>query len=91
MSTRTNHYQHCLENQQRIEQVMPTERWKAIKSVIYATLAVGFGTFSTLMDAEPTVVFTFGLFALLIFYGIEVREVEIAKWISVTFKHRRDD
>lgn len=72
---------------------MALKRWKTIEGAFFAVLTISFGAFVVRMDAEPTVVFSVAGTLLLIYFGVDVQEVELARRLTITFRNeeRRDD
>ncbi|MFC7047435.1 hypothetical protein ACFQH6_20510 [Halobacteriaceae archaeon GCM10025711] len=73
---------------------MPVDRWKTIKGIFYALLITGLAVYSVYSDADPTAVFLSATIAMLVVFGVELREVELVRGITLTFgtqKHRPPD
>ncbi|WP_254766048.1 hypothetical protein [Salinilacihabitans rarus] len=72
---------------------MPIERWKAIKGAFFAVLTVAFAAFVIRMEADPTAVFFGAATLLLVYFGVELKEVELARGVTITFLdgEERDD
>lgn len=68
---------------------MPIERWKAIKGAFFAVLTVAFATFVIRMEADPTAVFFGAGVLLLVYFGVELKEVELARGVTITFRNGR--
>ncbi|WP_124193608.1 hypothetical protein [Natrarchaeobius oligotrophus] len=66
---------------------MSSDRWKVIKSILYASMATGFLVFTVLWDVHPHHALAMGVLLFLFYHAAEVKEVEITRYISVTFKN----
>ena len=70
---------------------MPVQKWKFIKSLFYALLIAFLAAFAVASEADPTAVYLAAVFGFLIVFGVEVKEVEIAQLITITFQNERKD
>lgn len=78
-------------NCNEISKYMPVTRWKAIKSLLFGLAITLVGVVAIVSDGDPTRV---GITAIVMLYlvgQIDVKEVEIARWLSVTFRKKDDD
>jgi len=67
---------------------MTLTRWKAIKSLIYAGLFAVVAFLAITNDADPTTMGAMTILAMLIVFGMEVSEIQIANILTVTFRER---
>lgn len=65
---------------------MAIERWKAVKGAFFAVLTVGFAGFVIRMEADPTAVFFGAGVLLLVYFGVELKEVELARAVTIRFR-----
>ncbi|MUV59989.1 hypothetical protein [Halobacterium sp. CBA1126] len=68
---------------------MPVERWKAIKSLVYAILMAATFVAMTAFDGTWMQAAVFGVSVIVVFIG-EVHEIEVANLITVTFSNQDD-
>ena len=67
---------------------MMRTRWKAGEGAFFAILTVAFASLAIRMDAEPTAVFFGAATLLLVYFGVDLREVELANWVTISFGDR---
>jgi len=85
-----------IEHNRRINSYMPVSVWKRLKGLLYSALIFILAVYAIVANADPTAVFVTAATVIAIVTGVEVKEVEIAKAISITFwqdsgDHEEDD
>lgn len=85
----TTHYsrESVADHNRRIDQHLPVTKWKQLKSAFYAVLFVALAVAAIYFDADPTTVYVTAATSMLVVYGVEVKEVEIARVISITLSN----
>lgn len=63
------------------------KRWRTVKAMVFALLIFAYGFVSMQFEADPTVTFAIGAALILVMWGAEVKEIEIASWFSMVFKN----
>lgn len=76
---------------QRIDDIMPLERWKAIKGGFFALITIVFATFVVSTGGDPTAVWVGSAILLAIYYGVELHEVQLVKGVKITFSPEDED
>ncbi|WP_254864066.1 hypothetical protein [Halovivax gelatinilyticus] len=51
----------------------------------FALLTVSFGSLVVYMDGDPTAVFFGACVAMLVYFGADLRRIEITRWITIRF------
>lgn len=78
----------CVErNCTEIARHMPPKRWKAVKSAWFGLLIGIVGLSAIVSGGDPTVVGAVTIGGLIAVGVTEVKEIEIAKYLSVTFRN----
>ena len=74
---------------------MSVSVWKRLKGIFYSGLIFALAVYAIQANADPTAVFIATATVIAVITGVEVKEVEIAKAISITFwqdsGNREDD
>lgn len=66
---------------------MPLAAWKALKTVLYVGLIGGITWLSITAEADPTIIGALALSAIILVFGFEVKEIEIANLLTITLKN----
>lgn len=84
MATRHPHARETVaDRKRRIDNHLPVTKWIHLKSAFYALLLFLLALVAIRSEADPTVVFVTAATALLVVYGVEINEVEIAGLVSI--------
>ena len=85
----TTHYsrESVADHNRRIDQYVPVTKWKHLKSAFYAILFTALAFAAIYYNADPTTVYVTAVTSMLVVYGVEVKEVEIARLISITLSN----
>lgn len=70
---------------------MRPARNRTIESAFFALLTVGLATDAVRQDANATAVFFGATALLLVYYGADLREIELADWISMRFRRPQQE
>lgn len=66
---------------------MPLNRWKALKAALIAVLITAIAIVAIVWQGDPTAVGIAAIVAVLVAAGANVKEVEIARALTITFRN----
>lgn len=85
--------QALIDHERRLAEVCPmtVSRWRTLKALVFSALLTGVATLSILENADPTIIGSVTLVGIVLFFGLELKEVELASLLTITFKNGHDE
>lgn len=76
-------------HEQRLTEVspVPVNVWRICKALLYVTILVAVSGLHLSFNADPTIVGVVTVAGAIVILVGEVKEIEIANWITITFKN----
>lgn len=68
---------------------MPYERWRIVKSLLYAALIVATAAGGLAFNSDPTLTMALAIVAILVVFGTEINEIQVANLLTITFRQDR--
>lgn len=69
---------------------MSLHQWRVVKALLYSAVLVGVAAMSLVFDANATYIGGVTLGGIIVVFVGEVKEIEIASIVTVTFRNKED-
>lgn len=66
---------------------MSLKRWRTLKALFFSSLLAVVAALSILHNADATVIGAVALVGIILTFGLELKEVDVANLLTVTFKN----